>query len=162
MNSLAVIGVPSGLQYRALAFVDDDKVEEIRRVVAEVGRRFAVLIFATAHEGLEDGEEHGGVFRHRPLLLDLSRFDAHQGIFANGTKIIEGLIGQHVAICQKQDARTLARLAPGLQAPFALEQLPQAVWKAMQVLPVPVASVSSTRCSPRAMASSALLMAFSW
>ena len=70
MNSLAVIGVPSGLQYRALAFVDDDKVEEIRRVVAEVGRRFAVLIFATAHEGLEDGEKDARVLGH-PAFLGL-------------------------------------------------------------------------------------------
>ena len=38
----------------------------------------------------------------------------------------------------------------------------QAIWKAMKVLPVPVASVSRMRSRPSAMASSTRAMAMSW
>ena len=38
----------------------------------------------------------------------------------------------------------------------------QAIWKAIAVLPVPVASVSRMRCLPAAIASSAFSMALCW
>jgi hypothetical protein len=55
----------------AMALVDDDEVEEVRRILAEVGRRLAVL-GRPAHEGLEDGEEQAAVLRHLALLADVS------------------------------------------------------------------------------------------
>src|SRR5205823_4021554 len=44
----------------AMALIDDDEIKEVRRVLAKVWRRFAVLGRAT-HEGLEDREEDAAV-----------------------------------------------------------------------------------------------------
>ena len=59
------------------AFIDHDAVEKVGRIVAEIGRGFAVLVGA-AGEGLEDGEEDAGVLGHRALLLDFARPHAGQ------------------------------------------------------------------------------------
>src|SRR5690606_12072510 len=62
-----------------VALVDDDEVEEVRRVLAKV-RRIAL----TTHKGLEDREENAAVLRHLTLLLDLVRSDTHERIFGEG------------------------------------------------------------------------------
>jgi hypothetical protein len=105
----------------AVALVDDDEVEEVRRVVAEVRRRLAVLR-RPAHEGPEDGEEQAAVFRHPALLLDVRRLDAHHCILGEGGEGVVRLVGEDVAVGQEQDARPPHRLAG--QVPAALEQLP--------------------------------------
>ena len=55
----------------AVALVDDDEVEEVRRVLAEIGA--AAVPRVAAHEGLEDGEEDAAVLRDLALLADLLR-----------------------------------------------------------------------------------------
>jgi hypothetical protein len=63
----------------AVALVHDDEVEELRWVLAEVGRGLAVLE-RPAHEGLEDGEEQAPVLGHPALPADLVRLDAAQRV----------------------------------------------------------------------------------
>lgn len=84
-------------------------------------------IVVPAHKGLEDGEEDAAVLGHLTLFSDLVRFDPHQGIFRKGGKGVVGLIGQDVAISQKQDTGPPGRVAflfPISQVPAALKQLP--------------------------------------
>ena len=105
----------------AMALVDDDEVEEVRRILAEVGRRLAVLR-RTAHERLEDGEEQAAVLRHLALLADVLRLDPHQRVLGEGGEGVVGLVGEDVAVGEEQDARAARRLAA--QVPAAVEQLP--------------------------------------
>src|SRR3990167_4442718 len=63
----------------SVALVDDDEVEEVRRVLAKV-RGIAL----TTHKGLEDREENAAVLRHLALLLDLVGSDANERIFGEG------------------------------------------------------------------------------
>ena len=110
-----------------VAFVDDDEIEKIRWVLAKIRRRLPVPGRA-AHEGLENGKEDGPVLRHPALLLDVIGRNAHQGIFRKSGKSIERLIGQRVAVGQKQNARAARGLGPGLpvgQVPAAVKQLPR-------------------------------------
>jgi len=115
-----------------VALVDDDEVEEVTRVVAEV--RLSLTIRArAAHEGLEDGEEDAAVLRHPALLADVAWVDANQRIVGEGREGVVGLIGQVVAVCQEQHARASAgrrAAAPVGQVPMALEQLPGALERA--------------------------------
>jgi hypothetical protein len=71
----------------AVALVDDDEVEEVRRVLAKVGRWLTILRRA-AHEGLEDGEEDAAVLRHLALLADVVGRDAHQRIVGKAEKAL--------------------------------------------------------------------------
>ena len=105
----------------AMALVDDDEVEEVGRILAEVGRGLAVLRRA-AHEGLEDGEEEAAVLGHLALLADVLRRDAHQRVLGEGGEGVVGLVGEDVAVGQEQDARAARRLAA--QVPAAVEELP--------------------------------------
>ena len=112
-----------------------------------------------AHEGLEDREEDAGVLRHAAFLPDFVRLDARQRVLGKGREGVVGLIGQDVAVGEEQDARPPRRLARRFQR---LWNSVQAIWKAIAVLPVPVASVSRMRCLPAAIASSAFSMALCW
>ena len=105
----------------AMALVDDDEVEEVRRILAEIGRGLAVLR-RPAHEGLEDGEEQAAVLRHLALLADVLRRDPHQRILGEGGEGVVSLVGEDVAVGEEQDARAARRLAA--QVPAAVEQLP--------------------------------------
>ena len=105
-----------------VALIDDDEVEEVGRVLAEV-RRAA----RTAHEGLEDGEKDAAVLRHPALLANVGRVDAHQGIVGKGREGVVSLVSQDVSVGQEQDARPargLGAAVPIRQVPAALEQLP--------------------------------------
>ena len=109
-----------------MAFVDDDEVEEVGRIIAEARRGLAGRI-AAGHEGLEDGEEDVAVLRHAALLADDLGVDPHQRVFGEGRERVVGLVGEDVAVGQEQDARTAGRLAFALpvgEVPSALEQLP--------------------------------------
>jgi hypothetical protein len=106
----------------AMAFVDDDEVEEVLGIVAEVGRGVAVL-GRPAHEGLEDGEEQATVLGHLALLADVFRFDADQRILGEGGEGVVRLIGEDVAVGEEQDARAARRFAA--QVPPAVEELPR-------------------------------------
>ena len=88
----------------AMALVNDDEIEEVRRILAEIRRRLAILRRA-AHEGLEDREEQAAVLRHLALLADVLRRDPHHRIFGKGGEGVVSLIGQNVAVGQEQDAR---------------------------------------------------------
>ena len=92
-----------------VALIDDDEIEEIRRIVPEVGRRVALGV-TPGHEGLEDGEEDVAVLRHPALLADGFRVDTHQRILGEGREVIEGLVGEDVPVGQEQDSRLTARL----------------------------------------------------
>ena len=54
----------------SMALVDHNKIKEIRRVFAKVGRRLAILGRA-AHEGLKDRKEQASVLRHFPFFSDV-------------------------------------------------------------------------------------------
>ena len=104
-----------------MALVDDDEVEEVRRILAEIGRRLAILGRA-AHERLEDREEQAAVLRHLAFLADVLRFDAHQRVFWKRRERVVSLIGEDVAVREKEDARTARRFAA--QVPAAVEEFP--------------------------------------
>ena len=104
-----------------MAFVDDDEVEEVRRILAEIGRGVPVL-WGAAHEGLEDREEQAGVLGHLAFLADVGRLDAHHRILGKGGEGVVRLVGQDVAIGQEQDARPARWFAA--QVPTAVEELP--------------------------------------
>jgi hypothetical protein len=105
-----------------MALVDHDEIEEVRWVLAEVGRGFAVPR-RSAHESLEDGEEQAAVLRNSPFLANVARFDAHHRVFGKRGKSVVRLVGENVAVSEKQDARTPRRLAA--QIPPAVKQLPR-------------------------------------
>src|ERR1035437_7860943 len=104
-----------------MALVDHDEVEEIRRILAEVGGRMSILR-RPAHEGLEDGEEQTAVLRYLTFFADVLRGDAHHRVFGEGGKGVVGLVRQDIAVGEKQDARAARRLAT--QVPPAVEELP--------------------------------------
>lgn len=90
-----------------MAFVDDDEVEEIRWIIAKVWRRNAVFR-RTAHEGLKDSEKNARVSRDSALFVDRVRTDPGQGTVGERVErheVVVGLIGQVVAVREKQDAR---------------------------------------------------------
>ena len=87
-----------------MALVDDNEVEKVRRIFAEVGRRLAILR-RSAHEGLKDREEQAAVLRHAALLADVLRRDAHQRVFGKGGESVIGLVGEDVAVGEEEDAR---------------------------------------------------------
>ena len=108
----------------AMAFVDDDEVEEVGGVVVEFwgGFGFAQLPGVGGHEGLEDGEEDAAVFGDATFFADFVGVDAHKGVFGKGTEGVVGLVGKDVTIGQKQYPRvTLGLLA---KVPAALEEFP--------------------------------------
>lgn len=103
----------------AVALIDHDEVEKVRRVLTEPGRGFAIGR-RPAHEGLEDG---GG---HAALPAQGIRFQASQGVVFKGGEtgeVVEGLIGEGVAIGEKENARAAVGLAR--EIPAGLEQLPE-------------------------------------
>ena len=65
----------------AMAFVDDDEVEEVGGVVVEFwgGFGFAQPPGVGGHEGLEDGEEDAAVFGDAAFFADFVGVDAAQG-----------------------------------------------------------------------------------
>jgi hypothetical protein len=94
-----------------VALIDDDAVEEVRRIIAEVGGRLAFLIHA-GHEGLKDGEENAAVLRYAASSANLIGADAHQGIVGEGGKrgeLTEDLPREDIAVGQKQDSRPAGR-----------------------------------------------------
>ena len=93
-----------------VALVDDDEIEEVWRIITKIGRWIAPSI-AAAHKSLEDCEEDAAIFRDTALLCDLVRFDPNHCIFGESGKSVVGLIGENVAVSQKQNARPSNRLA---------------------------------------------------
>src|SRR5690606_3011522 len=105
----------------AVAFVDDDEVEEAGRIVAEVRRlrRVAAVVptiiftgggrdnrrYLSGHERLENGEEQAAVLRHLALLADIRRRDTHERILGKRGERVVGLIGKDVTVGKEQDAR---------------------------------------------------------
>jgi len=111
----------------AMAFVNDDEIEEIRRIFAETGRRLAILRRA-AHEGLEYGEEDAAVRRHSLPSPNLIRRNPYHRVFREAGELVVRLVGQDVAVSQEQDARLASRFVAGLpvgQVPAAFEQFPR-------------------------------------
>ena len=105
-----------------MALVDDDEVEEVRRILAEIGAGVAIL-GRPAHEGLEDGKEDAAVRGHSaPACRMESGINADQGIFGEGGKGVVSLVGEDVAVGQEQDTRATGWFAA--QVPAAMEQFP--------------------------------------
>ena len=101
-----------------MAFVDDDEVEKVLCVFAEVGR-----VARTTHEGLEDREKQTAVLRHPALLADLARLDPYQRVFRKRRERVECLIRQNVSIREKQNPRAARWLTR--QVPAALKKFPR-------------------------------------
>ena len=99
----------------AVALVDDDEVEEVRRVVTEVRAGLAIL-GRPAHEGLEDREEDAAVLRDLALLADVTGSNADERVFGESRERVVGLIGEDVAIRQEQDTRAARRLSAQVPA----------------------------------------------
>ena len=114
----------------AMALVNDDEIEKVRRIFAEVGRGHTVLGRAR-HKRLEDGEEQAGILRHRALFADVLRLHPHERVVGKRGKrreIIMGLRRERVAVGQEKDARAprrLARLLPLREIPPRLKELPR-------------------------------------
>ena len=111
----------------AMALVYDDEIEEVGWIFAEIRAGMPAFIGRPAHESLEDGEEEAAVLRHLALLADILRGYPHQRVLREGGEGVEGLVGEDIAVGQKQDAWPPGRLAPLLpidQVPAAVEQLP--------------------------------------
>jgi len=90
-----------------MARINHDDVKEIGRVLAEPGGGLAIHQWP-AHEVLEDGEEHTGVGGHAPLFAQGIGRKPGQGVVFEGGEageVVEGLIGEGVAIGQKENAR---------------------------------------------------------
>src|SRR5690606_7614245 len=92
-----------------VAFVDNDEVEEVARVLAEVGRGISLGV-GPRHEGLEDGEEQARILRHPLLLANLTWINPGEGVFGEGVEGEISLIGQDIAIGQEQYSRPPSRL----------------------------------------------------
>src|SRR6202030_3632225 len=106
----------------AVALVDDDEIEKVRRIFAEIGRGLGgrairlngILLLAnteigvpgTAHKGLEDGEKEAGVFGVFAFLADFVGFDARHSIFGKSGEGVVGLVGEDIAVREKEDAGT--------------------------------------------------------
>lgn len=105
----------------AMAFVDDDEIEKVGRVVKEIGFRRSVRV-GSGHEGLKDREENGAVFGNPAGFANLFRGDADAGVFGEGRELVKGLTGENVAVSEKQDARLPVWLTR--EIPAALKELP--------------------------------------
>ncbi len=114
----------------AMAFVDDDEIEEVGWILAEVGRGLAILR-RTAHEGLEDGEEHAGVLWDFAFLANVVGADSFQRVFGKrgeGCEVVVGLVGEIVAVGEEENTRAASRFSPALpirQIPAGIEELPR-------------------------------------
>ena len=86
----------------AMALVDDDEIEKVRRIFAEI-RRWLAILRRAAHERLEDREEEAAVLRHLALLADVLRRDPHQRVLGKGREGIVGLIGEDVAVGEETE-----------------------------------------------------------
>ncbi len=71
----------------AVALVDDDEIEEVAWVFAEVWGWLAVLR-RSAHERLENGEEEAAVLGNLAFLADVFRSDADEGVFGEWEKAL--------------------------------------------------------------------------
>src|SRR5690606_32336816 len=111
----------------AMALIDDDEIEEVGRVLAEIGRRLAVLR-RPGHERLKDREEDAAVGRHPALLSNRFRRYAYERVFFECGEGVVRLIGKRVAISKEQDAwSALWRLSgfPVLEIPATMKQFPR-------------------------------------
>ena len=140
----------------AVAFVDDDEVEEVGRVAfVRLGLPSPVMkVWKMVKNTL-------AFFGTPPFLRIVSGSIAGDGVGVEGGKGVVGLIGQDVAVGEEQDARAAGRFA-ATGSSVAWNSF-QAIWKAMEVLPVPVAKrQQDAALSPSPMASSTALMALCW
>src|SRR5437773_3359542 len=94
-----------------MTLVDDDEVEEVRRVLAEIRRPRAIFSRRPAHECLENGKEHAAILRHFSFLLYVFRPDSNQRIFRKRGERVVSLIRKDVSIREKQNSRTARWLA---------------------------------------------------
>ena len=105
----------------AVALVDDDEVEEVGRVLAEVGRgspSFAgplMKVWKMVKKRLP-------FLGTLPFLRDVGRGDAHHRVLGEGGEGVVGLVGEDVAVGEEEDARAARGLAG--QVPAAVEELP--------------------------------------
>src|SRR5258708_37089886 len=104
-----------------MALVDDDEIEEVRGIFAEIGG--GVSIFGrAAHKGLEDGEEEARVLRHFAFLADFVGLDARHSVLGKSGEGVVSLVGEDIAVGEEENAGTSRRLAA--QVPAAVKQLP--------------------------------------
>ena len=105
-----------------MALVNDDEIEEVRRVFPKIGRRLAILRRAR-HKGLEDGKEQAAILRHFAFLADVGRLDSHQRIFRERGEGVVSLVRQNVPVGEEEDAWASRRLAA--QAPAGVKEFPR-------------------------------------
>jgi hypothetical protein len=131
-----------------VALVHEHEVVGVRRDGAEKRRAVSV----------GDGERLVGGEVERAAFGERRTAKPGAGV-AEGLEVFGVRVGdEEVAVGEKEDARLAVGAAPG---PAGLPRRQQS-WKATSVLPVPVASVSSTRGAPCAMRRSASRTAASW
>ena len=109
-----------------MALINHNEIEEVGRVFAKTGQGLALLIPA-AHKGLEDSEKDAAVSGNAAFFADAGRVDADQSVLGKGGKGVEGLIGQDIAISEKEDAGAASGLVGCLsipEVPAAVEELP--------------------------------------
>ena len=84
----------------AMAFINDDEIEEIGRIFAEIWGGFSVFRRA-AHKSLENREEKAAIFWDAAFLSNVVRIDAHECVFGECGKGVVSLIGQDIAVGEK-------------------------------------------------------------
>src|SRR5207244_3572037 len=84
----------------AMAFVNDDEIEEVGRVFTEIWGGVTIPRWP-AHERLEDREKEAAVRWHAPSPAYGLRFDAYQRVLGEGGKRVVRLIGEDVAVCKE-------------------------------------------------------------
>src|SRR5438552_10572785 len=102
-----------------MTLVNDDEVEEVRRILAEIRRRRTIFSRWSAHERLENGKEEAAVLRHFSFLLNVFRPDSNQRILGDGRERVVSLIRKDVSIGKNQNSRTARCLA--CQVPAAMK-----------------------------------------
>jgi hypothetical protein len=105
-----------------MTLIDDNDIEKVLRILAEVRRRLAIIT-GTAHECLENREEDAGVLRNVAPPRNFVRPNSDHRLFLKGRErgeIVIGLIGQVVAVGQKQYARPPSWFAT--EVPACLKQ----------------------------------------
>ena len=105
-----------------MALVNDDEIEEVRGILAKIGRGLAIL-GRPAHEGLEDSEEQAAVLGHFAFLPDVLRRDADHGVLGESGEGIVRLIREDIAVREKEDARAAGGLTA--EVPAGVEEFPR-------------------------------------
>ncbi len=91
-----------------MAFVDDDEVEEVRRILSKI-RRWLAIFGRTTHERLKDREEQAAFFGYLAFFLNVTWVDTHHRVLGKSPGI--GLDNCQLGVAKDQHVVSRQRLA---------------------------------------------------